>query len=196
MKTLRIAALFGAAAIISGCATNKSVQEAIDANHQDFMAKIESHEASIDVLKKSAMAGLEKSKANAELLKAQQAQLDKIIAQLNVVQGFAESAKVMSAANTVKVAELDDALETNTATDAETKQILSTMDKLYEEVMITHYQMIADSATGAIEQLKASGWEASTNAPVDLDEPIEIVAPDTSAPAATNTMAEKTPAAE
>ena len=66
-----------------------------------------------------------------------------------------------------------------------------TFDKLYEGVMIAHYQMIADSANEAITQLKAAGWHASTNAPVDLDEPIEIVAPDTTAPAATNAPAEE-----
>lgn len=194
MKALLIVALVGTVAMISGCATNKSVQEAIDANQQDFLTQIESHEASIEVLKKSAMAGLEKSKENAELLKAQQAQLDEIKKKLMTIQGYAEASKVMSAANTVKVSELEDALEQNTAADAETKQTLSTIDKLYEGVMIDHYQMIADSASGAIERLKASGWHASTNAPVDLDEPIEIVAPDTSAPTATNTPSGEAPA--
>ena len=53
--------------------------------------------------------------------------------------------------------------------------------KLFEEVLIQQYQMIADSAHTAIESLREHGLSAQTNAPVELDEPIEIVAPDTAA---------------
>jgi hypothetical protein len=59
------------------------------------------------------------------------------------------------------------------------------IDKLYEEVLIRQFQIISDSAKAAIDSLKADGFSATTNAPVKLDLPIEIVAPDTAA--ATNT---------
>lgn len=171
--------------IVSGCATSSQVQEMIDASHRDYLTMAESHEASIDVLKKSAMTGLEKSKENSELLAAIRVELDDVKAQMKVVQGYADASKVMSAANTVKVANLEESVQANKeAVDAAIRQ-LEDIDKLYEEVMIRHYQLIVDSASAAVEALMEDGATASTNAPVKLDKPIEIVAPDTSA-AATN----------
>ena len=63
------------------------------------------------------------------------------------------------------------------------------IDDLYEKVMIAHYRMIADSATAAIASLEADN-KPDDDAPIErkpilMDQPIEIVAPDTSTP--TNT---------
>lgn len=186
MKAAYSIALAGLAMVVAGCATSSQVQEMIDASHRDYLTQAESHDASIEVLKKSAMTGLEKSQENSEMLVALQTRMDEAITQQKTIQGYAEASKVMSAANTVKVAELEEELRTNAESDAENQERLTTIDKLYESVMIAHYQMIADSANAAIESLKADGVAANTNAPVNLDEPIEIVAPDTTSPPATN----------
>jgi len=167
--------------LITGCTTSSKVQEMIDANHRDYQRRADAHEASIDVLKQSAVAGLEKARKNSEMLIEVNAQLESITAQLRVIQGYAEASKVMSAANTVKVADLDNELKTFMETDAELKQRMKKIDELYERVMISHYQQIVDSAGAAIEALREGGWQGSTNAPVKIDKPIEIVAPDTSA---------------
>jgi hypothetical protein len=91
----------------------------------------------------------------------------------------------MSASNTVKVDELDEFM---TSYQEKTDKIIARMrdiDQLYEAVLIQQFQIISDSANAAINSLKADGFSATTNAPVKLDQPIEIVAPDTTA--ATNT---------
>jgi hypothetical protein len=59
---------------------------------------------------------------------------------------------------------------------------MNEIDRLYEEVLIRQYQAIAESANAAIESLREDGFSSSTNAPVRLDDPIEIVAPDTAVP--------------
>jgi hypothetical protein len=189
MKTWYAPALLGLAFTLAGCATSSQVQEMIDASHQDYLTKAEAHEASIEVLKKSAMTGLEKSKANAEALAALQAELDDVLQQLKVIRGYAEASKVMSAANTVKVAELDEQLQANAEADAREVERLTRIDKLYEATMIANYTVIAEGATAAIATLKTEGVQSSTNAPVKLNEPIEIVAPDTSMPP-TNAVSE------
>jgi hypothetical protein len=189
MKIPYGAVLLGLAFTVAGCATSSQVQEMIDASHQDYLTKAESHEASIEVLKKSAMAGLEKSKANAEALASLQAQLEDILQQMRIIRGYAEASKVMSAANTVKVAELDEQLQANAEADAREVERLTRIDKLYEGTMVANYTMIAESANAAIASLKAEGMQSNTNAPVKLNEPIEIVAPDTSMPA-TNAVSE------
>ena len=58
-------------------------------------------------------------------------------------------------------------------------QKLAEINQLFENVMLRHYEMIVQSANEAMTSLKAKN-AAATNAPVKLDEPIEIVAPDTS----------------
>ncbi|QBG48439.1 hypothetical protein EGM51_13925 [Verrucomicrobia bacterium S94] len=177
MKTTTVTAVLGITVLMSGCASTSKVQEMIDANQKHYVNRLDSHEASIDVLKQTAMASLEKAKANAELLEKIQAELVKMNRQMKVNKGFAEASKVMSAANTVKVAELDERLTQNTLGDEETKERLMEIDRLYEGVMIAHYEKIVESASEAIELLKSEGWTGSTNAPVAIDEPIEIVAP-------------------
>ena len=187
MKTIYMTPVLATTLILAGCASTSKVQEMIDASHRDYLNRADAHEESIDVLKKSAMTGLETSKENAEKIAEIQVNLDEASSRLKIIQGYAEASKVMSAANTVKVADLEDAMLTNQElTDATTKK-LAEIDKLYEEVMITHYQTIVDSATAAIESLQENGAIASTNAPVRIDEPIEIVAPDTAPEVNANT---------
>jgi hypothetical protein len=88
----------------------------------------------------------------------------------------------------VKVAELGDAVLANNEAINETIEKMNTMDRLFEEVMIRHYQMIAESAAAAIASLQADDVATTNGAPAGLAEPIEIVAPDTSVP--TNTVLE------
>jgi hypothetical protein len=156
----------------------------IDASHQDYLDRMASHDNSIGVLRKSSMAGLEKSKENASHIQELQSQLDAALKQMTVVQRNADASKLMSASNTVKVDELDEFM---TDYQEKTDKIIAQMaaiDELYEKVLIRQYRIISDSALAAIESLEADGFSATTNAPVQLDLPIEIVAPDT---AATNT---------
>jgi hypothetical protein len=179
MKAIYTSAALIVAMILAGCTTSSQVQEMIDASHRDYLNRADAHEASIDVLKKSAMTGLEKSKENAAELVALQASLEEATIQLKIIKGYAEASKVMSAANTVAVSDLEIEMTSNKEElDATTKR-LEEIDKLYEEVLVSHYQTIIDSATKAMESLKSEGWSANTNAPVKIDEPIEIVAPDT-----------------
>ncbi len=165
---------------LTGCMTSSKVQQMIDASHQDYLATTEAHAASIDVLKKSAMTGLEKGKQNTEAIAQIQARLEEIAVQLQTIKGYSEAAKVMSAANTVKVADLDEALRANKESTDEATRRLAEIDRLYEEVMLRYYQAVSDAANAAMNPLKSEGVIASTNGPVKLNEPIEIVAPDTS----------------
>jgi hypothetical protein len=174
--------ILGVTLALTGCTTSSKVQEMIDASYREQTDRSDAHEASIEVLKKSAMTSLEMSKQNSETLTRIQAQLLEIISQLKINKSFAEASKVMSAANTVKVAEVDQLLKENTAADAQTKSRLKEIDILYENVMIAQFQALSDSANAAIESLKADGWVGSSNAPVKIDKPIEIVAPATTAP--------------
>ncbi|MDF7801407.1 hypothetical protein P4C99_18160 [Pontiellaceae bacterium B1224] len=179
MKLLTSIALSGLALILSGCTTSSKVQEMIDASYREQTDQVAAHGASIDVLKKTAMASLEKGKENAALLKQIQAELVTMNAQIKMNKGFAEASKVMSAANTVKAAELDELLKENTKSDQLTKERMEEIDTLYEETMLAHYGMILESAQKAIDNLRAGGRIGSTNAPVEINAPIEIVAPTT-----------------
>jgi hypothetical protein len=179
MKFLNPVMILILAAVLSGCTTSSTVQEMIDASHQDYLDRMASHEKSIGVLKKSAMAGLEKSKENASQIQELQSRLDAALKQMTVVQRNADASKLMSASNTVKVDELDEFM---TDYQEKTDKIISKMgdiDELYEKVLIEQYRIISDSAQAAIAALEADGFSATTNAPVELDLPIEIVAPDT-----------------
>lgn len=169
-------------ATLAGCTTSSQVQEMIDASNQNDLTKLEEHSGSIDVLRKSSMTGLEKSKENADMLVAMQSQLKAALADLKVAQGYADAAKVLSAANTVKIADLEETVTVNKESSDLAIGDMESLDNLYEKVMLNQFQSVADSANAAIEALKANGTMASTNAPVKLDEPIEIIAPDTSVP--------------
>jgi len=177
--------LLGLLLLMAGCATSSQVQEMIDASYRDSSNTSAAHEASINVLKQSSVAALSQNEEQADILTSLQKQLDAALAQLKVMHGNAEAAKVMSAANTVKVAELGDAMLANQEAINETAERMESIDNLFEKVMIGHYQMIADSATAAIAALQVDDVATTNGAPVGLAEPIEIVAPDTSAP--TNT---------
>lgn len=179
MKRLISITLSGLALTLAGCTTSSQVQEMIDASYREQSDEVDAHGASIDVLKKSAMTSLEKSKENAALLQEIQAELVQMNKQMRLNKGYAEASKVMSAANTVKAAELDELLQANIEADQLTKERMMEIDKLYEATMIAHYQMILESAQKAIDDLESAGWIGSTNAPVEINEPIEIIAPAT-----------------
>lgn len=179
MKILYSIAMLAGTMIFTGCTSTSKVQEMIDASHRDYLNRTDSHEASIDVLKKSAMTLLEKSKGNTATLSRLQAELKQTKIRLKTIQGYAEASKVLSAANTVKVADLENAMIANQEIVNATTVRLAKIDELYEGVMIAHYQLIAGSASAAIESLQEKGVTARTNAPVKIDAPIEIVAPDT-----------------
>lgn len=173
-------AMAGMLALTGGCATSSQVQQMIDASHRESLDKSAAHEASIDILKQSSVAALEKGKANAEAIAVLQRQLEEISAVMQTVKGYAEASKLMSAANTVKVAGLEDMAMANKELLDESLAKLQANDKLYEEVMTKHYKMIIDSANAAIDTLQTQGGGAMNGAPIDLGESIEIVAPDTS----------------
>jgi ABC-type transporter Mla subunit MlaD len=182
MRTLLLPAAVGVLLFTSGCATSSKVQEMIDASQQDYSDTIKAHGDSINLLKQSSMKALEQNEAQADELNALQKQLEAALAQLKPMQGNAEAAKVMSAANTVKVAELGDAVQASQEAINETVEKMETIDRLFEEVMISHYRNIADSANAAIAALQADDVATTNGAPAGLAEPIEIVAPDASAP--------------
>lgn len=181
MKPIHIPFL-AVVAMLSGCATSSQVQEMIDSAHQDYQGQLASHEESISVLKQSAMTGLEKSSQNAKNIAELDKRLNALVKQVAIVQDLANASKVRSAENTVRLADLKEQVEANKEVSDKAIARMNDIDKLYEEVLIRQYQAIADSASAAIETLKADGFSASTNAPVKLNAPIEIVAPDTAAP--------------
>lgn len=182
MKFTYTITLFSVSALLAGCTTSSQVQEMIDASHRDYTSSLEAHEESIGVLRQTAKAGLEKSADNAARLTELEKRAEALSRQMIVVQDLANASKVMSAANTVKVSDLEEIVKANKEESDETIARMTSIDKLYEEVLIRQFQEIADSANAAIESLKTDGFSASTNAPVMLDEPIEITAPDTTAP--------------
>ncbi|MBN2163540.1 MAG: hypothetical protein JXR25_11590 [Pontiellaceae bacterium] len=185
MKKFQTAAVVVLAGLLSGCATSSRVQQMIDAANSDRDARIQSHEESIGVLRETAKAGLETSSGNSEQLRELVRRMDELIRQMAVVQDLANGAKVMSAEINVKVSGLEDRLMAHQEkTDASIER-MTDIDKLYEEVLIRQFQEIASSANAAAESLRKNGFSATNNVPVMLDELIQIVAPDTSAP--TNT---------
>ena len=191
MKTTHLLTMLGLLMLAAGCTTSSQVQEMIDASHRDYLATAKAHGDSIDVLKQSSVTVLKQNEDQADVLVSLQKQLEATLAQLKPMQGNMEAAKVMSAANTVKVAELGDAVLANNEAINETAEKMNTMDKLFEEVMISHYQMIADSAAAAIATLRVDDVATTNGATAGLAEPIEIVAPDTSSP--TNIVSESAP---
>ena len=183
MKTVSSILILAAIAMQSGCTTSSKVQKMIDASQRDYLSRAESLQASVDVLKKSTVTGLEMGRENTAAIKDLRIEQEKTIKQMKIFQGYAEAAKIMSAANTVKVSDLEEAMNRNQKSTEQITAHLSNMDRLYEEVMVINFKSIAESANAAIESIKSGGWTASTNAPVLLNEPIEIIAPDTSAAA-------------
>jgi hypothetical protein len=184
MKTLFSIAIAGFCVLVAGCATSSQVQEMIDASQRDYLEKSAEYDSSIDVLEKSAITALEQNKEQAGTLTALQQQQKDTLSQFKVMQGNAEAAKVMSAANTMKGAGLETAVTENKQELDESIAKLVAADELYREVLSEHFQMMADSAHAALVALKAEEpYEEvpeTRNNPMDLAEPIEIIAPDTS----------------
>ena len=183
MKTIIQMAAIGALVVLTGCATSSDVQEMINTSHQDYLKKSAEYEASINVLKKSATVAFTQNKAQAKELSELRKQLAQANATIDVLQGNAEAAKVMSAANTVKVADLE--LSSIDAQEALAMNITRMMaiDEVYKNVMLNHFQQIADHANAAIADLNIGLEPASTTCakpPTAISEPLEIVAPDTS----------------
>jgi chromosome segregation ATPase len=185
MKTIYSVTILILLAFSTGCTTKSQVQGMIDGSRSDSLETAKAHESAINVLKQSSAKALEQNQAQEDMLVSLQKQLEAAQAQLKPVQGNAEAAKVMSAANTVKVAELSDSMLANQEAIDETVEKMNTVDQLFEEVLIAHFEMIAESADAAIATLQADDVATTDGAPAGLAEPIEIVAPDTS----TNTNA-------
>ncbi len=172
--------MLGVLLLVSGCTTSSQVKNLIKESDRNYLDQSKAHEASIVVLKQSSMASLEMGNKQAEALIVLQKQLKEAVAQLNTIQGSSEAAKVMSAVNAVKVADLgDDVLHNKDAIDA-TIEKMAAIDVLFEEVLVRYYQAIAEGAQAAIAALQADDVETANGSPVGLAEPIEILAPDTS----------------
>lgn len=173
----------GAAALLltGGCMSAAKVQAMIDAAHQDQRTTAQAHAKSIAILQESASTALAQNEQQADEIDALEKQMDSTQAQLKPIQGNAEAAKVMSAANTVRVAELADAVAANRETIQETIEKMETYDHLYESVMIAHFKQIIESANEAIATLQADDVVATNGPSTGLAAPIEIVAPDTTA---------------
>jgi hypothetical protein len=183
MKIIINIVALGALVVLAGCATSSEVQEMINASHQDYLKKSAQYDASIAILKKSAATTLAENRAQEKELAGVRKQFEQANATIKVLQGNAEAAKVMSAVNTVKVADLE-------ITSSDAQQALSmnitrmmAVDEIYKTVMLNHFQQIADTANAAIADLKIGLEPASTSStkkPASITGSLEIVAPDTS----------------
>lgn len=180
MKPVYTVLAAGLFLLSGGCMSASKVQEMIDASHRDYLETSNAHEASINVLKQSSVKTLEQNQQQADLLVSLQEQMEAAMAQLKPIQGNAEAAKVMSAANTVKVAELSDAMLVNRESIRETAERMETIDNLFETVMIGHFEQIVESANEAIAALQADDVATTNGASAGLAAPLEITAPDTS----------------
>ncbi len=171
---------------LAGCATSSQVQEMIDASQSDFLKKSAGNARSIDVLKQTAKASLEKDSEHAAIMRELKKQLAAATAALESLQATVEATKVMSADSIVKMSELKDAVAGNKSVMGVQIEKMRAIDDLYETVLIGHYQRIADSANAAVASLRADNKPDDAELviqrdPILLAEPIEIVAPDTSA---------------
>ena len=185
MKKFNTMLATGLTLILAGCATSSQVQEMIDASQQDFLKKSTQNTASITVLKKTARDSLEKDSEHAATMAQLNKQLTEAEAALDRLQATVEATKVMSADSIVKMSELKEAVAGNKSVMDVQIEKMRAIDDLYEKVMLTHFQMIADSANAAIISLEADNKLDDAAAPIRrkpiaLDEPIEIVPPDTS----------------
>lgn len=171
------------ALLTAGCATSSKVQEMIDASHRDNREESVAQQNSIVMLKQSSAVALEQGEANAEMLRTLSDKVEKLKAQQASIENYAAASKVMSAANTVKLADLQ--VELNVLEESTSASIaeLEKINLLQEEVLVRHFNSLAGSASSAIASINTAGASATNNAPVKLDAPIEIFAPDTSADA-------------
>ena len=180
MRIIRFFSIFAIGTALTGCMTSNKVQEMINQSTLGLDERIEANGESLTTLEKTAQNAKEQSATNDRRVQELNRQLTTVAEEIKASAKTANNARVMSAENTVKMAELE---KTVTAFKEETVAELEKMgelDKLYEAVLIQQFQSIADSANAAIESLRASGYSSDANTPVNLDEPIEIMAPDTS----------------
>ncbi len=186
MKILNTMLACGLIITLAGCATSSKVQEMIDASQQDFLKKSTQNADSINVLKKTAKASLEKDSEHTAIMRDLKKQQEDAMAVLKSLQAAVEAAKVMTASSVVTMSEMKQTVGGNKASMDTQFERMRAIDDLYEKVMLTHFQMIADSANAAIASLQADNKPDEADAviqrkPISLDEPIEIVPPDTSA---------------
>ena len=184
MDTLNGMLAAGLVIVLAGCATSSQVQEMIDASQQDFLQKSEENSASVDVLKQAAKASLEKDREHAVVMQELRKQLAEATAALETVTATAEATKLMSAGSVVEIAELQEALEGNkTVLDVYIEKMRQN-DELYTRVLSDYFRQEADRANASLASLQAAdeGDAPIQREPIALGEPIEIVAPDTSAP--------------
>ncbi len=185
MKILNAMLTCGLIITLAGCATSSKVQEMIDASQQDFLKKSTQNADSINVLKKTAKDSLEKDSEHTSIMRDLKQQQEEAMAVLKSLQAAVEAAKVMSASSVVTMSEMKETVGGNKVSMDTQFERMHAIDDLYEKVMLTHFQMIADSANSAIASLQADNKpdEADTviqRKPISLDELIEIVPPDTS----------------
>lgn len=186
MSILKAMMACGLLVALTGCTTSSKVQEMIDASQRDFLQKSAENANSIGVLKQTAKDSLEKDREHAARMKELTEQLAKTTATLDELQSTAEAVKVMSANSVVQMAELKKTVGGNKESVEAYVEKMRAIDDLYEQVMISHFQTIADSASAAVASLQAD-YKPDEVDPVlqkeilPLAEPIEIVAPDTSA---------------
>jgi len=177
----------GLVIVLAGCTTSSQVQEMIDASQRDFLQKSEENSASVDVLKQAAKASLEKDGEHAVAMRELRKQLAEATAALDAVTATAEATKLMSASSVVKIAELEEALEGNkTVLDVYIEKMREN-DELYTQVLTDYFRQVAERANASLASLQAANPLGEDEAPlrrepIPLAEPIEIVAPDTSAP--------------
>lgn len=184
MDTLNGMLAVGLVIVLAGCATSSQVQEMIDASQRDFLQKSEENSASVDVLKQAAKASLEKDREHAAVMQELRKQLAEATAALETVTATAEATKLVSAGSVVEIAELKGALEGNkTVLDVYIEKMRQN-DELYTRVLSDYFRQEADRANASLASLQAAdeGDAPIQREPIALGEPIEIVAPDTSAP--------------
>ena len=182
MKTLFTIVTGSMLLMVWGCATSSKVQEMIDTSHQESLNKSAQYEPSISLLKKSASTVLAQNRAQEQKIEELRKELADAFKTIQALQHNAEAAKVMSAANTIKVADLE-------ATSTDAQKLLAaniarmlTVDEVYRNVMLEHFQQIADNANAAIADLKIGLEPPSTTPakkPANFGESLEIVVPDT-----------------
>ena len=154
MKILNAMLACSLIALFTGCATSSQVQEMIDASQRDFLQKSAENSGSIDVLKQTAKASLEKDIEHAATMQELTERLAEAATTLGGLQSTAEAVKVMSANSVVQMAELKETVEGNKAIMEAYVEKMRAIDDLYEQVMIGHFQMVADSATAAVARRK------------------------------------------
>lgn len=182
MGFFRIIALVWMGIVLTGCMSTVKIQEMIDQSTQEVESKIVAHDESISKLKKSTKTGIDQGANNALRLEELEQRMSAVSGSISDSHNLANAAKVISTENTVKLFELAKLLAFyKRETDAQIDK-MTTIDKLYKEVLIQQYQSIADSANAAIKSLRKNEFSATTNAPIDLNKPIEIVPPETFAP--------------